>query len=199
MKNTEITEEQFEKIAYYFDSSKFSLAEQAAKKRLAAWEDVQEEASKLIALPKTKQQFELLLENPLQYVKQKLDDIHRPDFNKLPISQDKLLELLEINLRPLHNAIATLDRHKGKLSFTVGSGVNYVLRKEDYTTYTKNENQNKEIKRIQKAIDALKAMYDSEEEFKSHTNLYKLQEFSRKVGTENGKLVPNRYYLYEVK
>ena len=137
-----------------------------------------------------------MLNAPIQYVKQVLDNKHRPNFNGLPIKIEKILDMLEINLAPLEIAVSKLKEFKAKLTFTVGSGVGYVINKEDYTMYTENENQNNELKLIQEWIEATYAMLGSSLDA---SGAYALVRVSEKILYGNGKVIPSYYYINDLK
>ncbi len=78
---------------FKLDLQNYYTAKKAAENKLKGWETVYKEIDKLITIPSTKKQYDIMLSDPLNYVAKALDDLHRPNFNKLPISTEKLLEL----------------------------------------------------------------------------------------------------------
>jgi hypothetical protein len=180
-----------------FKENEYQTALMYANRRLKAWNKVKAELEKLIELPNTKKQYDAMLDNPLQYAKQTLDDKHRPQFNGLPISTDKLLEMLDIDLAPLENSIKEMNVNEGKLTFTVGGGVSIVLNKEDFEVYTDNDAQLEQFNALQKFIDAARAIFDNG--LPSHST-YHLERFSNnRIKMHNGDLRPCPYHLQQIK
>jgi len=181
-----------------FQHNEYHTAKREATNRLNKWQIVQQEVEKLIELPKTKKQYDTLLNSPLQYVKQVLDDLHRPNFNGLPISTEKILSMLEIDLRALELSIIEMNKHKGKLSFVVGGDVSIVVNKEDYEVYIQNENQLKQYKALKNLVEVAKTVFDNGElpEF----NMHHLAKFTgNRLHIKNGTLTPNPFQIQQIK
>ena len=140
----------------HFRKSEHQREVHQAKQKLSSWENVQNEVQKLIELPKNEEDFNNLLNEPLQYVKQTLDNIHRPKLN-LPLTTDKILDLLEIDLSPLIASIEKYNSYRGQLVYDLKNGVEYLVDKEKYCEYAETE---KQIERLNKAQSLIKAVKD---------------------------------------
>lgn len=187
-----------EKQIIDFKNNEYHKAKKEVENKLQQWYNVENEVEKLITIPNTKKQYDLFLNTPLQYVKQTLDDLHRPNFNGLPISAEKLLSMLEIDLKPLEKAIEEFKKYNGKLTFVVGSGVSTILKREDFEVYTENENQLKQYKALKNLVNVAKTIFD-EGVLPTH-NLHHLAKFTNnKLYLKNGDLEPNPYYLQQIK
>ncbi|APU09827.1 hypothetical protein A5M85_05895 [Cellulophaga lytica] len=181
-----------------FKHNEYHSAKREATNRLNRWQIVKQEVEKLIELPKTKKQYDVLLDSPLEYVKNTLEALHRPSFNGLPISTEKILSMLEIDLTALELSIKEMNKHKGKLTFVVGNGVTTVVRKEDFQVYTQNENQLKQYKALQNLVEVSKAIFKNGKlpEF----NMHHLAKFTdNRLHINNGTLEPNPFHIQQIK
>lgn len=181
-----------------FEELEYRKAKVQSEKKLDAWYKVAEEVEKLITMPSTKQQNELLMSNPLDYVTKAIESVHRPNIN-IPVSTEKLFEMLEIDLAPLKKAIEGYSKLSGKLVWINSTQISTITDKEKFMIYAETE---KEIKRLDAStnlIDAFNGLMELEHiDFPNHQN-YRLHELRKATGNivnwENGELIPNAYWI----
>ena len=106
----------------------------------------------VIALPTTNEQYDLMLINPLEYVMQTIDAKHRPNIN-IPISTDKLIEILEIDLSGVEVAITHYNKFNGQLEW-VNNEVSAIVDKEKFMVYAETKKELQKLDASNKLIEA---------------------------------------------
>jgi len=133
---------EFEPQLISYDSQEHNKKQHSANLQLKKFEQIKVEASKYIDLPTTKEGLTEFLTNPLNYLTSQIEIKHRPSIN-IPISKEKLLDLLDINLSSLN---AILNGYDSRL-LTVDD--NNTIKTKDFRkqfeTYTSNEAENKRL------------------------------------------------------
>lgn len=168
------------------------------KNKLEAWGMVSEEIKRLIVLPVTKNQYELMLLDPIKYVTEAIEAKHRPHIT-IPVSTEKLFELLEINLSPLKAWVVKYSKFKGKLVWVSSNEVTYIANKEPFRVYAETVKELAKLEATNRLIQAYNDFMKLEEpDFPKYSN-HKLHELRQATGNmiawENGKLVPFDYWI----
>ena len=163
-----------------------------AKLELKTFKLVLAEVEKLIELPTDNKEFLELIKNPMGYVELYFKRSYASKID-IPISNKKLLELLEIDLNPL---IKALTRYTNTTITSIDCQAVSRVKKENYETYTTNQAQNTRLKEFNDLITAFCKITNN-----TFTNGY-LHELNRmfdsKCYYENGKLIPTVKYIKEV-
>ena len=165
--------------------------------KLEAWEKVIEQIKTVITLPTTNEQYDLMLINPLEYVMETIDAKHRPNIN-IPISTDKLIEILEIDLSGIEVAITQYNKFNGQLEW-VNNEVSVIIDKEKFMVYAETEKELQKLDVSKKLIEAFNTFMRIENpKFPEHATKrqYELKQATgNHITWENGKLVPNDYWI----
>ena len=172
-----------------FNSKAYSLDLHNAKQELKAFNLVLVEVEKLIELPTDNEQYLELMKNPISYVELYFKRSYASKID-IPLSNKKLLELLEIDLNPLLNVLRNYTCNN-ITSIDCKAVTN--VKKETYETYTTNQAQNTRLKEFNEFISTFKKITDS-----SFTNAY-LHDLNRILGDKcyysDGTLVPHINYI----
>tara|TARA_R110000868_G_scaffold77551_21_gene221967 strand:- start:2309 stop:2884 length:576 start_codon:yes stop_codon:yes gene_type:complete len=181
-----------------FRSNDYQKAKAQGENKVNAWSEVEEQISKVIKVPEAKENYDIMLEQPLNFVMKAIDSEHRPNIN-IPIKTEKLIELLEIDLNPLKASITKYNKYLGILFLNAEGKVSFELDKELFKVYAENE---KELQKLDKSIKLIEAFKDfmkiDNEDFPIHGN-HKFHELKQATGHllsyENGELIPNDYWI----
>ena len=184
-----------------FKESDYRKALNQSENKLLAWSEVVEQVSKFIQVPNTSAEYRKMLNDALTYVIDAIDSKHRPNIN-IPIKTEKLLELLEIDLTPLKQALSAYNKHEGNLIVNDSCEVSFVVDKEQFKVYAETETELKKLKASIKLIQAFDdLMLIENKDFKKYGN-NKLHELKQATGNlirwENGELVPSEYWIKQV-
>lgn len=182
-----------------FKQNEYQKVLNQSTSKLEAWKKVIEQIKTVITLPVEKEQYNLLLENPLEYVKNSIDAKHRPNIN-IPISTDKLIEILEIDLSSVEIAITEYDKFNGQLEW-VNNEVSAIVDKEKFRVYAETKKELQKLDSSNKLIEAFNEFMKIENpKFPVHENKKQhelKQAVNNRINWENGLLVPNDYWIKE--
>lgn len=174
------------------EKSQFNTDRHQAKRQLKEFNLVKIEVEKLIQLPTDNEDFTKLLKNPVNYIENYFKDSYASKLD-IPISTKKLLELLEIDLTPLH---AVLKNYKTNLITSIDCNVVSTVNEDNYKTYTTNQAENTRLKEFELFIGTFDKLVGT-----GHNN-YNLHELNRMLGDkcyyEDGTLIPNLKYIKNV-
>ena len=155
LKDADFTKEdqtnEFEPQLIFTDTAEYNRAVNTAKRKVKAFNKLLNEASAIIERPTKKKDIERFMDTPMSYVTQWIEQVHRKNIN-VPISTTKLIELLEIDLRPVQKAIEDFKALKGQLAVKDGKVIPNV-NKDRYSYYTANENQNNRLDAVNDLIN----------------------------------------------
>ena len=84
----------------------------------------------------------------------------------LNLSSEKVLNLLDIDLKNLYELQLLFEENQTKILFDKDGKPFYKIDKNDFTRFTKNEEENEKIEAIQTLIDAFEGM-------EKHIHIYK--------------------------
>ncbi|MBN2165481.1 MAG: hypothetical protein JW717_04320 [Marinilabiliaceae bacterium] len=181
-----------------FKEKEYQIFVNQSKSKLKAWNNVVEQIGYLIKIPTTKKQYELMMNNPLEYVTKAIESEHRPNIN-LPIRTEKLLELLEVDLNPLREAVKEYNKYSGELACISPNEVAFIVVEEEFNVYAETEKELNRLEASEKLIEAYNNLMKLEDkDFPKYSN-HKLHELKQATGNlirwENSQLVPNAHWV----
>ena len=136
-------------------------AEKRAKKKISILNSAVAEAGKHIEVTYLKK----FSEDFMTYTTEKIMSENK-GLKDLNLSIEKVLNLLEIDLKNLYELQLLFEENEAKILFDKNGKPFYKIDKNDYTLFTKNEEENKKVDAIHKFIDAI-------EELEKHVHIYK--------------------------
>jgi hypothetical protein len=184
----EIEAEVFEPKLIHYQKADHNRKQHLAQQQLKKFEKIKNEASKYIEIPTTNEGLTLILANPLDYVTNQIDIKHRPSIN-IPISKEKLLGLLEIDLSTLQGL---LKDYKGNYLTTDKNVVKTKDFRREFEHYTSNEDENKRLELSLRLIDAFSELTSDNSHHQKPHNL--IQATNNKLRYDNG-LIPSLGYV----
>ena len=151
----------FKKKVITIDEEGLSRAEAIAEEKITLLQSAMKEAEKHIHID----DFKAFSKDFIAYTTKKIIDKNK-GLKDLNLSNDKVLNLLEINLQKLYELQVQFEENTTKLYIDAEGSPYTKLSKEPYIVYTKKEEQNKRLEAFQYLIVSL-------EEIEKHTHVYK--------------------------
>ncbi len=151
----------FKKKVITIDEEGLKRAEAIAEEKITLLQSAMKEAEKHIHID----DFKAFSKDFIAYTTKKIIDKNK-GLKDLNLSSDKVLNLLEINLRELYELQVQFEENSTKLYFDKDGSPYTKVDKEPFIQYTKNEEENKRLEAFQYLIVSL-------EEIEKHTHVYK--------------------------
>ena len=151
----------FKKKVISIDNEGLSRSEAIAEEKITLLQSAMNEAEKHIHID----DFKAFSKDFIAYTTKKIIDKNK-GLKDLNLSNDKVLNLLEINLNGLYELQVQFEENNTKLYFDKDGSPYTKVDKEPFIQYTKNEEENKRLEAFQYLIVSL-------EEIEKHTHVYK--------------------------
>lgn len=132
-------------------------AEAIAQQKMTILSDALKEAEKHIEVT----YFKEFCEDFISYTTKKIVENNKA-LKDLNLSNDKVLNLLDINLNELYELQVQFEENKTKLYYDKNGKPFTKVDKQQYISYTKNEEENRRIEAIEnfiKSVEALEEFY----------------------------------------
>ena len=151
----------FKKKVITIDEEGLKRAEAIAEEKITLLQSAMKEAEKHIHID----DFKAFSKDFIAYTTKKIIDKNK-GLKDLNLSNDKVLNLLEINLNGLYELQVQFEENNTKLYFDKDGSPYTKVDKEPFIQYTKSEEENKRLEAFQYLIVSL-------EEIEKHTHVYK--------------------------
>tara|TARA_R110002049_G_C9175452_1_gene562563 strand:- start:2175 stop:2876 length:702 start_codon:yes stop_codon:yes gene_type:complete len=181
--------EVFEPQLIHYDRSGHNRKNYEAKKHLGKFESIKSIVDGYVDLPTTDEGWTELVVNPLNYVKKYIELKHRPQIN-LPISSEKLMDLLGIDLSPIDRGMNGYD---SRFLMVVDGVVMIRDYRGEFEYYTRNEEENERLKLCRTLIESFTNIIDK---YRLSGGIHELSRtLSNRLRVENGELIPDHNFV----
>ena len=150
---------QYKPMLIFFDEEGYQIDLQKAKRKVQLFSTALGVASTHIAVENTK----AFAEDFAGYLKREFYKLHKEKI-QLPVSPDKLLDLLDVNLAPLQKLQDEFNSINAELRWEGNKPVAYLDRKP-YEKWTTSAEENQKLRDGKKFLEAL-------EKLSEHTQIY---------------------------
>ncbi|MDB2493193.1 hypothetical protein N9X15_03450 [Flavobacteriaceae bacterium] len=151
----------FKKKVITINNEGLKQAEKVAEAKITLLQAAIDEAKKHVTIDDLK----AFGEDFISYATKKIIDKNK-SLRELNLSPDKVLSLLEIDLNKLYNIQVEFEENKTKVYFDKDGSPFTKVDKEQFISWTKNEEENKRLEAFQYLIVSL-------EEIQKYTHVYK--------------------------
>ena len=151
----------FKKKVISISNEGLKQAEKVAEAKITLLQAAIDEAKKHVNIDDLK----AFSEGFISYATKKIIDKNK-SLRELNLSPDKVLSLLEIDLNKLYNIQVEFEENKTKVYFDKDGSPFTKVDKEQFISWTKNEEENKRLEAFQYLIVSL-------EEIQKYTHVYK--------------------------
>ena len=154
---------EFKKQIIAIDNEGLKQAEAIAEEKMNILSDAIKEAEKHIEVT----YFKEFCEDFISYTTKKIVESNKA-LKDLNLSNDKVLNLLDINLNGLYNLQVKFEENQTKIYFDKDGQPFTKVSKEPFIRYTKNEEENRKLKAIQNFLISVEDLGEFTHVFKGN-------------------------------